>query len=257
MLNIVIQTVMIAIRNVVRHFPNVITLLNLVAGCLSIVSAFEGNLQLAGLLIIIAGVFDFLDGFTARLIGAYTLLGKELDSLSDVVSFGVAPSVIMFHLLKGALGLSPSEGMLTGHPILAVPFLMAAFSSLRLGIFNIDERQTSSFIGLATPPSALFVVGLVFGLNSGWSGIFQYFTSSPTLLILIVVILSGLLVCELPMFSLKIKSLRFSVAYKQITFLAGSLALILLFRKASLTLIILWYIVLSTFFWLLEGAKKE
>jgi len=250
------SSTMISNNKIIRHFPNAITLLNLIAGCLSIVSAFEGNLQIAGLLIIIAGVFDFLDGFTARLIGAYSPLGKELDSLSDVVSFGVAPSMIMYHLLKNSLGLDASEGLLTGHFILAVPFLLAAFSSLRLGIFNLDQRQTSSFIGLATPPSAFFTVGIVFGLHSGWSSVFEYFTSSPTLLILMIIIQSALLVCELPMFSLKLKTLKFSIAYKQILLLSGSLVLILIFYKASLPLIILWYILLSTFFWILEGGDK-
>ena len=91
---------MISNKSIIRHTPNVITLLNLVAGCLSIVSAFEGNLQIAGILILVAAVFDFFDGFTARLLGAYSPLGKELDSLSDVVSFGIAPAMILFHLLK-------------------------------------------------------------------------------------------------------------------------------------------------------------
>jgi CDP-diacylglycerol--serine O-phosphatidyltransferase len=247
---------MISNNKVIRHLPNVITLLNLAAGCLSIVSAFEGNLQIAGLLIIIAGIFDFFDGFTARLIGAYSPLGKELDSLSDVVSFGVAPAMIFYHLLKNSLGLTGSEGLLTGHFILVLPFVLAAFSSLRLGIFNLDVRQTSSFIGLATPPSAFFTVGIVFGLNSGWNNLFEFFTSSPTLLILIIVIQSALLVCELPMFSLKIKSLKFSIAYKQFILLFGAVALIALFGKASLSFIILWYIFLSTFFWILDGGDK-
>ncbi len=211
---------------------------------------------MAGIFIIFAGVFDYFDGFTARLIGAYSLLGKELDSLSDVVSFGVAPSMILFQLLKKSLGIEGSEGLLTGHLLLAIPFLVAAFSSLRLGLFNLDERQTSSFIGLPTPANALFTVGLVFGLHSNWSSIFEFFTSSPTLLILMIVIQSALLVCELPMFSLKLKTIKFSVAYKQILFLSGSLVLIIIFFKASLPLIILWYIFLSTFFWILEGGKK-
>jgi len=247
---------MISNNKVVRHLPNVITLLNLTAGCLSIVSAFEGNLQMAGVLIIVAGVFDFFDGFTARLIGAYSPLGKELDSLSDVVSFGVAPAMIYYHLLKSSLGLEASDGLLTGHIVLAVPFLLAAFSSLRLGIFNLDARQTSSFIGLATPPSAFFTIGLVFGLHSSWSSVFEFFTSSPTLLILLIVIQSALLVCELPMFSLKIKSLKFSIAYKQLILLFGSVALVAIFGKASLSFIILWYIFLSTFFWILDGGDK-
>lgn len=248
---------MISNNKVIKHLPNAITLLNLVAGCLSIVSAFEGNLLMAGILIIIAAVFDFFDGFTARMIGAYSLLGKELDSLSDVVSFGVAPSMILFHLLKKSLGIEGSEGLMTGHFLLAIPFLMAAFSSLRLGIFNLDERQTSSFIGLPTPANAMFTVGLVLGLHSSWSNIFEFFTSSPTLIIVMIVIQSALLVCELPMFSLKLKTLKFSVAYKQISFIAGALVLIILFRTASLALIILWYILLSTFFWIFDSAKKN
>lgn len=248
---------MIANNRIVQSLPNVITLLNLVAGCLSIVSAFEGNLQMAGVFILIAAVFDFFDGFTARLIGAYSPLGKELDSLSDVVSFGVAPSMILFHLLKNSLGIDSSSGLLSGHLLLALPFCLAAFSSLRLGIFNLDERQTSSFIGLATPASAMFTVGLVFGLHSGWRSIFEFFTSSPTLLILIIIIQSALLVCELPMFSLKLKTLKFSVAYKQISLLIGSIILLIVFQKAALSLIVLWYIFLSTFFWIVKGSEKE
>lgn len=248
---------MITTNRIIKHLPNAITLLNLVAGCLSIVSAFEGNLQLAGVFILIAAVFDFFDGFTARLLGAYSLLGKELDSLSDVVSFGVAPSMILFHLLKGSLGISGSEGLLSGHLLLAIPFAVAAFSSLRLGIFNLDERQTSSFIGLPTPANALFTVGLVFGLHSGWSSVFEFFTSSPTLIILMIVIQSALLVCELPMFSLKLKTFKFSVVYKQLSLIIGSIVLIAIFQTAALSLVILWYIFLSTFFWILKGGEKE
>lgn len=246
---------MILKNSFIRHLPNAITLLNLIAGCLSIVSAFEGNLQMAGIFILIAAVFDFLDGFTARLLGAYSPLGKELDSLSDVVSFGVAPAMILFHLLKSSLGIDSSEGLHSGNYILAVPFIMAAFSSLRLGIFNLDARQTSSFIGLPTPANALLTVGLVFGLHSGWSSIFSFFSTSPTLLILIVVAQSALLVCELPMFSLKLKSLKFSVAYKQISLIVGAAVLIAIFQTAAISLVILWYIFLSTFFWIVEGKK--
>ncbi|HCT30805.1 MAG TPA: CDP-diacylglycerol--serine O-phosphatidyltransferase [Bacteroidales bacterium] len=240
----------------IRHTPNVITLFNLVAGCLSIVSAFEGNLQMAGILIIVAAIFDFFDGFTARLLGAYSPLGKELDSLSDVVSFGIAPSMILFQLLKGALGIPNSEGLLSGHYLLAVPFIMAAFSSLRLGIFNLDERQTSSFIGLPTPANALLTVGLVFGLNSSWSNIFSIIDSSAVAIIVLVLVQSALLVCEIPMFSLKLKSLKFSVAYKQITLIIGAIVLVVIFQTAALSLAILWYISLSIFFWFIEKKSK-
>ncbi|RPH29172.1 MAG: CDP-diacylglycerol--serine O-phosphatidyltransferase [Bacteroidales bacterium] len=246
---------MISNNRIIKSLPNTITLLNLVAGCLSIVSAFEGNLQMAGIFILIAAVFDFFDGFTARLLGAYSPLGKELDSLSDVVSFGVAPAMILFHLLKSSLGIDGSEGLISGHFLLATPFIMAAFSSLRLGIFNLDERQTSSFIGLPTPANAMLTVGLVFGIHSGWNNIFSVFTSSPTLLILLILAQSAILVCELPMFSLKLKSLKFSVAYKQLSLIIGAIVLIAIFQTAALSLVILWYIFLSIFFWILKGKE--
>jgi len=248
---------MISNKSIIRHIPNTITLLNLVAGCLSIVSAFEGNLQMAGILILVAAVFDFFDGFTARLLGAYSPLGKELDSLSDVVSFGIAPSMILFHLLKSALGIPASEGLLSGHYLLAIPFIMAAFSSLRLGIFNLDERQTSSFIGLPTPANALLTVGLVFGLNSGWNSIFSIITTSSIAIIILVLVQSALLVSEIPMFSLKLKSLKFSVAYKQITLIIGAIVLIAIFQTAALSLVILLYIILSIIFWIIEGKKAK
>lgn len=244
-------------KNIIKHFPNAITLLNLVSGCFSIVAAFEGQLGMAGLFILIAGVLDFLDGFTARLIGAYTLLGKELDSLSDVVSFGVAPSVILYQLMRMSLGISQCEGSPNGHWLLGIPFVMAAFSSLRLGLFNLDERQTSSFIGLPTPANAFLIAGLVFGLDSNWAGIYNFLTTSTIAIVAIVIIQSALLVCELPMFSLKIKSLKFKVAYKQLTLLIGSLILVIIFRKAALSLIILLYIVLSIFYFIVDKISKK
>lgn len=245
------------IKNIIKHFPNAITLLNLVAGCISIVAAFEGQLEVAGLFILIAGVLDFLDGFTARLIKAYTLLGKELDSLSDVVSFGVAPSMILYQLMKQSMGIPQGEGLLNGHWLLLFPFVMAAFSSLRLGIFNLDERQTSSFIGLPTPANAFLIAGLVFGLDSNWSDLFGAITTSSAIIITIIVIQSFLLVCELPMFSLKLKSLSPKAAYRQLILIGGAIALIIVFRKASLSFIILWYIFLSVIFYFADKMFKN
>lgn len=245
------------IKNTIKHLPNAITLLNLVAGCFSIVASFEGQLEAAGLFILIAGVLDFLDGFTARLIKAYSPLGKELDSLSDAVSFGVAPSMILFQLMKQSLGVPQGEGLLDGHWLLAIPFVMAAFSSLRLGIFNLDERQTSSFIGLPTPANAFLIAGLVFGLDSTWSGLYSSITTSSTIIIAIVAIQSFLLVCELPMFSLKLKSLNPKLAYKQFILIGGAIAFIAIFRKASLSFIILWYILLSVVFYFADKMFKN
>jgi len=238
-----------SLPNPLKYIPNTITLGNLFVGCLSIVSAFEGDLLLAGYLILLAAVLDYLDGFSARLLKAYSPLGKELDSLSDVVSFGVAPSVIMFHLLRNALNVPSAEGFSSGHALLAIPFIMAAFSSLRLGIFNLDTRQTSSFIGLPTPANALFTVGLVLGLNSPFESIFQLIVSSSTVLIAMIVIQSALLVSPIPMFSLKIKSFNLKETWKQQLLLILTITLITAIGRAALSPIISIYIIISIITW--------
>jgi CDP-diacylglycerol--serine O-phosphatidyltransferase len=238
-----------SLPNPTKHIPNTLTLINLFIGCLSIVSAFEGNLLMAGYLILLAAIFDYLDGFSARLLKAYSPLGKELDSLSDLVSFGVAPSVIIFHLLKDALGLTANEGLLSGNVLLAIPFLIAVFSSLRLAIFNLDTRQTTSFIGLPTPANAIFIVGLVLGLNSPFGAWFEIVTSSSTALIVLALVLSALLVSPIPMFSLKIKSFNFKENWRQLILVIFTLVAILVFGRASLSLIILVYLSISILSW--------
>ena len=228
-----------------KYIPNTLTLINLFLGCLSIVSAFEGNLILAGYLILIAAVFDFLDGFAARLLKAYSPIGKDLDSLSDLVSFGVAPSVIVFHLLKEALALAPEQGFIDGNVILAIPFLIAVFSSLRLATFNVDTKQTTSFIGLPTPANAIFIVGLVFGLSSSYKAWFEPLLSSPVAIIAMVLVLSALLVLPIPMFSLKIKRSSFRDTWKQQILLLTGILAILLFKQAAISPIIVLYVLLS------------
>jgi CDP-diacylglycerol--serine O-phosphatidyltransferase len=231
--------------NPVKHIPNTITLANLFMGCLSIVSAFEGNLVLAAYLIIIAAIFDFLDGFSARLLKAYSPLGKELDSLSDLVSFGVAPSIIVYHLLKDALGTSASGGFTGGQVLLTIPFLIAVFSALRLAKFNIDTRQTTSFIGLPTPANALFIVGIVIGLNSSYSEWFQYVTKSPATIVVMALVVSALLVSPIPMFSLKIKGFVLKKIWKQLLLIVLTVIAIVLLGLASLSIVILLYVLIS------------
>src|SRR6056297_457143 len=136
-----------------KHIPNFITSLNLFSGCLSIVLSFEGYLLLAVYMIFFSAILDFLDGMTARLLNVYSKVGKELDSLADVVSFGVAPSVIVYFLMKGALYNTHYIPTLAELPVIDIlfliaPFLIAVFSGIRLAKFNIDERQSNSFIGL-------------------------------------------------------------------------------------------------------------
>jgi len=244
-----------SLPNPLKHIPNTLTLANLLLGCLSIVSAFEGNLLLAGYLIIFAAVFDFLDGFSARLLNAYSPMGKELDSLSDLVSFGVAPSVIVFHLLKDALGTSAAGGFTGGQVLLTIPFLIAVFSALRLAKFNIDTRQATSFIGLPTPANALFIVGIVLGLNSSRSDWFDFFTNSPVAIIVMVLVLSALLVSPIPMFSLKIKRGYFKDTWRQQILLFVSVPTIFFFKQASLLIVMLLYILLSVLTWRKTSAE--
>ncbi|MEG1545608.1 MAG: CDP-diacylglycerol--serine O-phosphatidyltransferase, partial [Tannerellaceae bacterium] len=187
--------------NIKKYIPNTITCLNLVSGCVASVMALEGNLELAAYWIIIAAVFDFFDGFAARLLKAYSPIGKELDSLADVVSFGVAPGMVVFWLLGQACTALPFGSLNVYIPYLA--FVIPAFSGLRLAKFNVDERQTTSFIGLPVPAHALLWAAV------GCS-VLPIVHANEELFVSVVVVLSVvtslLLVSEVPMFSLKIKS---------------------------------------------------
>ena len=183
-----------------KHIPNMITCCNLISGCIAIMYALYGEPKMALCWIIIGAVFDFFDGMTARLLHVSSPIGKELDSLADDVTFGVAPASMVFHELMVID--YPAEVASFSEYIPFVAFLIAAFSALRLARFNLDERQTTSFIGLPTPANALFWGSLLAGMpkmieNTGvWA--------LPVLLLLIA-LSCWLLVCELPMFALKFK----------------------------------------------------
>lgn len=224
--------------NIIRHIPNSITSLNLLSGCFAVIFAFAGNFKAALFMIIASAVFDFCDGFAARLLKAYSPMGKELDSLADMVSFGLAPAVIMFNKMLEYFGADFQEGAnklaglfnleVTGSSdifskILSLPLmeaagymiplmcalLIAVFSGLRLAKFNIDTRQTENFIGLATPSCALIVGSLIYACES-YPAVDAFFADKVYLLAIISFALALLLVSEIPMFSFKFKSLRWS-----------------------------------------------
>jgi len=204
--------------------------------------ALEDNLLWATIWIIIASVFDFLDGLVARLLNAYSPVGKELDSLGDVVSFGVAPGMIVFQLLRGA-----SEYLTIGSLSMYVPylaFIIPVFSALRLAKFNVDERQTTSFLGLPVPAHALFWSSLSYSL--------QPIIHHNTTLFVIVIVISSfltslLLVSEIPMFSLKIKSLSLKGNEMQYLLLVCSIIFIVFFGFLGITGAIFLYVLLSIF----------
>lgn len=224
---------------ITRHIPNAVTCCNLFAGCIASVYAFQGDYQTAILFIILGAVFDFFDGMLARLLDARSPIGKDLDSLADDVSFGFAPAAIVFSLFKEVRVPDFMSGISEILPYTA--FLIAVFSALRLAKFNIDPRQTTSFIGLPTPANALFWGSLVVG---GYDFLVSEDFNALYLLGL-VVFTSWLLVAEIPMFSLKFKNLSWSDNKIRFLFLLGCLPLIFVLGLGSLAAIIIWYAFLS------------
>ena len=224
---------------IIRNIPNTLTSCNLFSGCIACYAAFHSDYKLALIFIVTGAAFDFLDGMSARLLHVISPIGKELDSLADDITFGLAPSAIAFSLFKEVnypLFLEPVSDLL---PYTA--FLMAVFSGLRLAKFNIDVRQTSSFIGMPTPANALFWSSLAVGQHSflvseGFNALY---------LLLMVVVMSLLLVAEIPMFSLKFKDLSLTHNKVSYLFLLVCIPLFLIFKLSGFAAAIAWYILLS------------
>jgi CDP-diacylglycerol--serine O-phosphatidyltransferase len=214
-----------------KHIPNTITLLNQFSGIVACIFAYNSRFDLALLFVLIGATLDFMDGAMARLLRVSSPLGKELDSLADVITFGLVPGMIAFRLL------GPLAEVWEYMPYLG--FLITLFSTYRLGKFNIDERQTTSFIGLATPANAIFWLGLAYGYQSLLSAV------SPWFVLVAVVVSSYLLVCELPMFSFKYHNFGWAENRIRYMFIIGAIVLAVVFFRQSLPLIILWYILLS------------
>lgn len=224
---------------ITRHIPNTVTCCNLFCGCIASIMAFQARYEMAVTFIILGAVFDFFDGMLARLFGVSGPLGKELDSLADDITFGFAPSVIVFSLFKEVH--YPDFLLPIAEYIPYIAFIMAAFSALRLGKFNIDTRQTTSFIGMPTPANALFWGSLVVGgheflISEAFNALY---------LIILVCIMSYLLIAEIPMFSLKFKNLSWNSNKVSYIFLIVCIPLLIFFKISGLAAIILWYILLS------------
>ena len=221
---------------ITRHIPNALTCMNLFSGCIACVMAFHANFEMAMLFIVIGAVFDFFDGLAARLLHAYSNIGKDLDSLADDVSFGVAPALIVFSLFKQIDYPNYLSFLANWLPYAA--FLIAVFSALRLAKFNNDTRQTTSFIGLPVPANALFWASLV----AGCKPIASY---HPLLTLALVCLFSWLLVSEIPMFSLKFKNLSWTDNKIAFIFVIISAILLITLKIAGFAAVIVWYILLS------------
>ena len=222
-----------------RHIPNTVTCCNLFSGCIASVMAFQANYEAAILFIILGAVFDFFDGMLARLFKVSGPLGKELDSLADDITFGFAPAAIVFSLFKEVHYPAFMQSIADIFPYTA--FIIAVFSALRLGKFNIDTRQTTSFIGLPTPANALFWGSLVVGgynflVSNSFNAIYLFS---------LVILMSYLLVAEIPMFSLKFKNLSWKDNQTSYIFIIVCIPLLLFLGISGFSAIILWYILLS------------
>lgn len=230
-----------------HHIPNTITCCNLLSGCFSILFSFSGMPVAAAIMIFVAGLFDFFDGFAARLLEAHSPIGGDLDSLSDVVSFGVAPGFIMYHLM--------CEGMADGlwWPVGNVSlfacfaFLLPVFSAVRLAKFNVDTRQTTSFIGLPTPPMAIFMASLPLAF---WHrGVLGQPVLNPYLSLGMVVLFSVMMVCNRPFFSFKMKSVSWKGNEIRWIFLIVAVLGFAIFQFVALPFILLAYILMSVLFY--------
>lgn len=227
-------------NSITKKIPNTVTCLNLFSGCIAIVMAFEAKYDLALGFIILSAIFDFFDGLLARVLHAPSPIGKELDSLADDISFGVAPATIVFSFLREPSLIYPEFLIGIREYLPYCAYIIAVFSGLRLAKFNIDERQTSSFIGLPTPANALFWGSLIAG-----SGEFLLNNINAVWIILLALIFSLLLTAEIPMFALKVKNLSWKDNKIQYIFLLVCIPLIIFFKITAFAAIIAWYIVLS------------
>lgn len=224
-----------------RHIPNLLTSMNVLSGSIACVMAFNGNYLWVVIWVVIAAIFDFLDGFAARLLKAYSPIGKELDSLADMVSFGVAPALMVFRLLSDLLMTKPFNCLIDEY-IPYISFLLVIFSALRLAKFNIDERQSTSFIGLPTPANALFWISLCYGISIKGEFI-QAIGLYP--IIGLIVVFSLLLTSEIPMFSLKIKNLAFKGNELRYLLIVSMIVAVFFWGVLGIAGGIIFYIVLS------------
>ena len=229
--------------NIKCHIANFFTLLNSACGFLAIIAMINGDIITACYLVILGGAFDFLDGFVARALNVCSELGKQLDSLSDMVTFGAVPGLIAYHLLisNGVTGL-----------ISYTPVLVPVFSGLRLGKFNLDERQTTSFLGLPTPANGLFWISLPLILNQIPEDftntiyvLFSELINQPAFVIGSIVITSAILVSELPLFGFKFKNYSWADNKIRFSFIIIAIALLIIFHFAAIPIILILYILFS------------
>ena len=221
-----------------KHIPNLLTISNLICGCIALYYTFHDNLVLVAYIIGLAAIFDFMDGAAARLLKVSNPMGKELDSLADMVSFGVVPGSVVFHLLEAST--------LSAYSFVALT--IPAFSAYRLAKFNVDERQNENFIGLPTPANCLIFVSLPLITTFHGESMIASVIEMPEVLIALTLLLSLAMVSEIPLFSLKFKNLKFADNKLRFFFIGLAILLLALLQFSAIPLIVLLYFILSIVF---------
>lgn len=236
----------------IKQIPNALTMLNVFCGSCALVSIQNGRYTEGCIFLIVSLIADFFDGFAARLLNVKSEMGKELDSLADMVSFGVVPGLILYKLIKTSSLVSHFEQSYL--PLLA--FIVTAFSCYRLAKFNLDTRQTTDFIGLATPANTLFFIGLMLIKQNELEGL-ETIVSNTTFLYALIPLSSFLLISEIPMFSFKFKGFGWAGNEIRFIFAAIAIVLLILMREAAISLLVVVYVLINVVSNQLKTRKSE
>ena len=218
-----------------KHIPNLLTISNLICGCIALYFTFKGELVFTAYLIGLAAIFDFMDGAAARLLNVSNPIGKELDSLADMVSFGLVPGSVVFHLLE--------ESPLSQYSFMAL--VIPIFSAYRLAKFNVDENQNENFIGLPTPANCLVFVSIPLITTFNAESTIAYLVEIPEILLIITVLMSLALVSRINMFSLKFKNFKLQDNKFRFFLITMSIILLTWLEFSAIPIIILLYILMS------------
>ncbi|MBL7880184.1 MAG: CDP-alcohol phosphatidyltransferase family protein [Chryseobacterium gambrini] len=227
-----------------NNLANAITLGNLLSGCIGAIHLISGDYQTTAICIVLSLVLDFFDGFTARALKANSNLGTQLDSLADMVSFGLVPGLTMFKMLE-PFG-TDLFGMILPFEIQYFGLLITLFSCLRLAIFNLDEDQKYYFKGLNTPSNTILIFGLFYAFKENQS--FEFLLNNEFALIVLTIISSWLLISPIKMIAMKFKSMKLQDNYPKIALLVGSVIILVIFKTVGIPMVILYYILISIIF---------
>ncbi len=218
-----------------KYIPNLLTILNLICGCIALYFTFQDELVLTAYLIGFAVIFDFMDGAAARLLNVSNPIGKELDSLADMVSFGLVPGAVIFNLLE--------ESTLSQYSYIAL--IIPIFSAYRLAKFNVDENQNENFIGLPTPANCLVFISIPLISTFNSESTIAYLFEIPEILLIITILMSMALVSRINLFSLKFKNLKFKDNKFRFIFITMSIILLTFIEFSAIPIIILIYMMMS------------